>query len=209
MHRVNVLQLQPSQIDTASKIAANAFMADPVFSYLTPDDPKLKFQALTWLMSRLIYYCMQYGHTYTTSDLKGIAVWLPPSGEFSSSLFQQLKLALQLELYKLPVKVGWKRLKRWRHVFQTIDRTQRQDMGKSSYWELGLMAVHPDSQGQGIGTQLLKPILDRTSDEGLPCYVVTATEPAVNFYQKNGFEVLRNQRLGDHAPLFWALKRDP
>ena len=50
----DVVQLQPSQIVEASQIAAKAFDSDPVFSYLTPDDSQLQFQAVTWLTSRMI-----------------------------------------------------------------------------------------------------------------------------------------------------------
>ncbi|MEM9804008.1 MAG: GNAT family N-acetyltransferase [Cyanobacteria bacterium P01_D01_bin.56] len=209
MHRSNVLQLQPSQIEKASKIAANALITDPVFSYLTPDNPELRFQALCWLTNRLMAYCIYYGHVYTTSDLQGVAAWLPPSGKFSTNLLQQLKMALQLGLYKLPVKVGWNRLARWLNVLYVIEKAQQQDMVESPYWDLGLMVVQPESQGQGIGSQLLQPILRRTSEEGLPCSVVTATELAVQFYQKNGFEITRKQKLTADAPPFWILKHNP
>lgn len=209
MHRSNVLQLQPSQIEEASKLAAHALISDPVFSYLTPDDPVRRFQALTWLTSRLMAYCIQYGYIYTTSDLQGVAVWLPPAGEFSSHFLQQVKMALQLQLYQLPVKVGWNRLLRWLNTLHAIERAQQQDMGESPYWDLGLMVVHPDSQGQGIGTRLLEPILLRSRDEGLPCSVVTATELAVQFYQKNGFEIASKRQIAVDTPSFWILKRHP
>ena len=43
MNSLDVLQLQPSQIVDASEIAAKAFESDPVFSFLTPDNPHLQF----------------------------------------------------------------------------------------------------------------------------------------------------------------------
>ncbi|WP_238549333.1 GNAT family N-acetyltransferase [Acaryochloris marina] len=209
MDHSNILQLRPSQIEEASELAAHALISDPVFSNLTPDDPELRFQALTWLTSRLMAYCIQYGYTYTTSDIQGVAVWLPPAGEVSSHWLQQIKMALQLKVYQLPVKVGWNRLARWLKVLSAIEKAQQQDMGESPYWDLGLMVVHPDSQGQGIGTRLLEPILLQASKEGLPCSVVTATELAVRFYQKNGFEITRKQQIAADAPSFWILKRHP
>ncbi len=208
MSSFDVRQLQQSQIADASGVAASAFESDPVFSYLTPDDSVLRFQALTWLTNGIMTYCIQYGHIYTTSALQGIAAWLPP-GEFSSSLHQQLKILWQLQLYLLPMKVGWNRLGRWLNVLYTTEIAHQQDMGNAPCWYLGLMVVHPATQGQGIGSRLLQPILQRASDEGLPCYVVTFTGKAVRFYQKNGFEVAHEQKFAPDAPSFWTLKRNP
>jgi ribosomal protein S18 acetylase RimI-like enzyme len=208
MNDSDIMQLQKIQIAKASEIAAKAFEDDPVFAYLTPDDPKLRFQALTWLTSKAIAYSTQYNHTYTTSDLQGVAAWLPPE-EFSGHPLQLLLMILKLQLYALPWQVGWSRLGRWLNALAVIEKAHQQDMGNLPHWYLGIMIVHPASQGKGFGSRLLQPVLQRSSDEGLPCYLVTFTEQAVRFYQKNGFEIVRHQKLESNAPLFWTLKRDP
>ena len=53
------------------------------------------------------------------------------------------------------------------------------------------MAVLPERQGQGIGTQLLKSILDYSKGEGLTGVVLYTSEyaPAFKFYEKNGFKL--------------------
>ncbi|MGL4618150.1 MAG: GNAT family N-acetyltransferase [Chroococcidiopsis sp.] len=208
MNDFNICQLDLSQIAAASEIAAKAFEDDPVFRYSTPDDPELRFQALTWLASKAIAYCIQHKHVYTTSDLQGIAAWLPP-GAFSSHPLQLLQMALQLQLYALPSKVGWNRLGRWLNFLSITEQAHQQDMGDLPHWYLGVMVVHPNFQGQGVGSRLLQPILQQASNEGLACYVITFTEQAVCFYQKNGFEIVRNQKTALNAPPFWALKRNP
>jgi GNAT superfamily N-acetyltransferase len=83
------------------------------------------------------------------------------------------------------------------------------DFDICQYWYLWIMVVHPMFQGQGVGSRLLQPILQQASDEGLACYLITSTEQAVCFYQKNGFEIVRNQKIAPNAPPFWALKFDP
>jgi GNAT superfamily N-acetyltransferase len=207
MNDFEICQLEQFQISTASEVAAKAFEDDPVFGYLTPNDRDLRFQALTWLMSRAIAYCTQHKYVYTTSNLQGIAAWLPP-GDFFSNPLQLLQMVWQLQLYALPLQVGWNRLGRWLSCLAAIEEAHQKDMGNLPHWYLGIMVVHPAAQGQGLGSQLLQPILQRASDDGLPCYLVTFTEQAVCFYQKNGFKVVRNQKLKSDAPLFWTLKRD-
>lgn len=133
MNSLDVLQLQPSQIVDTSEIAAKAFESDPVFSFLTPDNPHLQFQTLTWLTNRVMTYCSQYEQIYTTSDLQGVAAWLPP-GEFSSELLQQLKMVWQLQLYRLPMKIGWNRLGRWLTVLYKTEIAHQQDMGNCPCW---------------------------------------------------------------------------
>ena len=53
------------------------------------------------------------------------------------------------------------------------------------------MAVLPERQGQGIGSQLLKKILDYSKEEGLAGVVLYTSEyaPAAKFYEKNGFKL--------------------
>lgn len=202
-----VIRLERSQMEKASQVSARAFMNDPMFSYLTPEAQQSRFKALEWLATEALECCFLYGHVYTTPELKGVAAWLPPERS-SFGTIQLLQLIWQLRLYLLPFKCGWDKLERWLSLLKMTENYHQQDMATQSHWYLASMFVDPSCQGQGVGSTLLKPILRKASAEKLPCYVVTFTEQAVNFYQKNGFEVIRKDRAIKDAPLFWNLKRD-
>jgi GNAT superfamily N-acetyltransferase len=202
-----VIGLERSQIPEASLIGAKAFADDPVFSYLTPEARQSRLEALTWLLNNALEYCYLYGNIYTTSDLKGVAAWLPPE-KSSLTGIQLLQQILQLRLYLLPFKCGWNRLGRWLSFLKVIENYHQLDMPNQLHWYLALMFVNPHYQKQGVGSTLLKPILDRSCDEKLPCYLVTFTEQAVKFYQKNGFEIIRKSQVSEDAPVFWNLFKD-
>lgn len=207
MNKNEIVLLERSQIEQASTISAQAFADDPVFGYLTPEARQSRLKALTWLAKKGLEYCYEYGHIYTTPDLKGVAAWLPPE-KSSFTGIQELQLIMQLRLYLLPFYCGWNKLARWLSFLKITEDYHEQDMQTQSHWYLALMFVNPSYQGQGIGSALLKPILDQASDEKLPCYLVTFTEQAVKFYQKNGFEIIRKSQTAKDAPSFWNLKRD-
>ena len=204
--KTEVVRLERSQIQQASEIAAKAFEDDPMFSYLTPEARQLRLKALNWLTKNALEYCYHYGHVYTTSDLKGVAAWLPPE-QSSFTGIQSLQLILQLRLYLLPFRCGFDKLGRWLSFLKVTEEYHDRDMAKP-HWYLALMFVNPRYQGQGVGSTLLQPILDRASEEKLQCYLVTFTKQAVKFYQKNGFEIIRKSQAAQEAPLFWNLKRD-
>jgi hypothetical protein len=102
MKNYDVVRLERSQIAHASEIAANAFADDPVFSYLMPADKRSRLQALTWLTSKILDYCITCDRAYTTSDLGGVAAWLPPDRSSTNGL-QLVRMAMQFQLYLLPI----------------------------------------------------------------------------------------------------------
>ena len=203
-----VVQLQQSQILDAATVAAKAFVDDPVFTYVISDDREFRLQSLTWLMRNVVAYSTRYNHVYTTQYLEGIAAWLPP-GKLSHNLLELLKMAWELQLYALPSKIRWSRLGRCLTLLSAVDQAHQQDIGNCPHWYLGIMVVDPTYQGRGVGGRLLQPILQRASNEGVVCYLVTFTEQAVRFYQKHGFEIVQLQKTAPDAPPFWTMKRKP
>ncbi|NES94640.1 MAG: GNAT family N-acetyltransferase [Desertifilum sp. SIO1I2] len=67
----------------------------------------------------------------------------------------------------------------------------------------------PESQGRGIGSLLLQPVLERVDREGQTCCLYTSTERAVRFYQRQGFSVCEEVRFQTQAPPLWYMVRSP
>jgi ribosomal protein S18 acetylase RimI-like enzyme len=57
------------------------------------------------------------------------------------------------------------------------------------HWTLGPIAVDPAHRGQGFASQLIRPMLERADDEGVPVYLSTNTEENIALYEHFGFKV--------------------
>jgi GNAT superfamily N-acetyltransferase len=79
----------------------------------------------------------------------------------------------------------------------------------SPHWYLDGLAITPKSQGLGIGSLLLQPVLDLADREEQACCLYTSTERAVRFYQRQGFIVCEEACFQTAAPPLWFMVRSP
>ncbi|CAM5576613.1 N-acetyltransferase [Streptomyces avidinii] len=72
-----------------------------------------------------------------------------------------------------------------------------------------MIAVAPDRQGEGLGTELIAPVLERCDREGVPAYLEASSERSALLYERLGFEHTGTPvRLPD-GPLMWPMWRKP
>jgi len=60
----------------------------------------------------------------------------------------------------------------------------------------GAVYLSPEAQHKGIGTTLLKTLLDKYDQQGLPVYLETSVERNLPWYKKWGFTVYEELDLG-------------
>ncbi|MGG6266874.1 GNAT family N-acetyltransferase [Leptolyngbya sp. AN03gr2] len=202
---METVKLLRSQTLEASKTLSDAFSRDPVVGHFLTDNPAEKLGVLQAIAEKIIRYCEPHNHIYTTSDsVKGIAMWLPPEAA-GFSLTELWRLAASGAL-AIPFYMRWDRIVETMSfmIEEAMQRGQRQE----PHWYLAMLGVGSEYQGQGIGGQLLQPILEQSDREKLPCYLETSTEGAVRFYQRQGFEILHIGKIGNQLP-YWTMKRTP
>lgn len=196
-------RLQASQADEAIAVLSEAFNQDPILQYFFSPQDSERLKSLRWQSKIILDYCQSEQEIYTTAGtVKGVAIWLPPE----QSSLNTLRL-LQLGFIAFPLHVQFKRLIEYLSIFSKIEK-YRQDMTQP-HWYLMMLGVAPAYQNQGIGGSLLQPILQRADQEGVPCYLETSTEGGVRFYQRQGFEILRSDRVAKGTFPFWTMKREP
>jgi ribosomal protein S18 acetylase RimI-like enzyme len=79
------------------------------------------------------------------------------------------------------------------------------------HWYLSQIGVKTAYQGQGIGKQLLQPMLSRFDVLKAPCYLETTTETNVAIYSRFGFTTVGHIPLQSASgrPAFWMMVRPP
>lgn len=77
------------------------------------------------------------------------------------------------------------------------------------HWNLQVLGIRREAQGQGLGSRLLQPALPRADQDGIPCYLETADPANLDFYQRFGFELDRQHQLVPHGPPHYSMRRPP
>jgi ribosomal protein S18 acetylase RimI-like enzyme len=195
------IPLAPSELRHATQedshrlksVLADAFFEDPIFGWLMPDDSSRRARLRRYFGIELRHLVLPRGRVWTTSDLTGAALTLPP-GAWRSPLRVTL-----LEGSAFGVHVS--RAARmggaieWRHV-------------RGPHYYVRDVGVLPDMQGQGLGSALLRPTLERCDREGLPAYLEASNERSAALYERLGFKLTGELRIGS-CPVLRLMLRPP
>jgi GNAT superfamily N-acetyltransferase len=174
-----------------SEVMADAFFEDPIFGWLMPDDTKRAARLRRYFAIELRHLALARGRAWTTSDLAGAALSLPPGawraplrvtllegGAFGVHLSRAATLAAAIE----------RRHVRDRHYYV-------RDVG-----------VMPAMQGKGLGSALLAPTLSRCDRERLPAYLEASSERNAALYERLGFQLIDELRVKGSPPLRLMLR---
>ncbi len=69
------------------------------------------------------------------------------------------------------------------------------------HWHLPLIGVDPASQGRGVGSALMRPVLKHCDRSGLPAYLEATSPRNVALYRRLGFQELGVVQEADCPPI--------
>jgi RimJ/RimL family protein N-acetyltransferase len=98
---------------------------------------------------------------------------------------------------------GW-RLPRATRLQRSFERNHLQE----PHYYIRTVGVAGRFQGQGLGTELLRPTLERCDAEGVPAYLEASSERSAALYERLGFVHLGELRV-PNGPPFWPMRRPP
>ena len=80
---------------------------------------------------------------------------------------------------------------------------------KNNRCHVGRLAVHPDRQNKGIGTELLTEIEKHFKDRGIAAFELFTGEKSVKniyLYRKSGYMIFKTEKLNDKVNIVFLAK---
>jgi len=175
----------------ASVVAA--FVTDPIarFALPSPDEYLRAMPEATRLFAGRSF---EHGTAFISEDFTGAALWLPPGvepdGEALEKLFRETVAADRLD-----------------DLLGTFEK-MGQSHPEEPCWYLPMIGVDPHVQGAGLGGALMRHAVARCDAEGLLAYLESSNPRNLSLYERHGFEVMGEIRVGA-APLVTPMRRRP
>jgi GNAT superfamily N-acetyltransferase len=76
------------------------------------------------------------------------------------------------------------------------------------HWYLCFVGVHPRMHATGIGTELLRPVLQQAERDGTCCYLETPFPQTHAFYERLGLQIASKGHPFAGAPPLWTMTRN-
>ena len=177
---------------------ARAFLDDPVATWSCRPE-SLRPGMLERFQGARLRQLLAHDEVWTTPDLSSAALWAPPE-HWKTTVREDLELARSL-LY--PRLIG--RLPLIVSGLLGIERRHPRDV---PHWYLAVLGTDPSAQGQGLGSAVLAPVLERCDADGVGAYLESSKERNIDFYARHGFRVTKPLRL-PRGPSIWPMWRSP
>jgi ribosomal protein S18 acetylase RimI-like enzyme len=179
-----------------AEVLARAFAEDPVTAWFFPGRRTRVARVRRLFVIRLRQLAPQ-GAVYTTVDLAGAALWTVPL-QWREDARQLLRL--------LPAAPAI--LPRPLRALRASAHIEARHPAEPHFY-LSVLGTDPVRRGEGVGSALLSPVLERCDRERRPAYVEASRERNVAFYERHGFGVCERIELPGGGPSLWLMWRPP
>jgi GNAT superfamily N-acetyltransferase len=194
--RPTIRKARPDEIDGLARTLALAFYDDPAIMWLLPDDSRRLAVAERGFHLFLRKLYLKHEETYVAGDADGVCIWEPP-GTWKIGLGEQLALLPSM------VRIYGRGLPRVLRALTAVEKNHP----KEPHEYLAFVGVAPERQGRGIGSMIMKPVLDRCDAESVPAYLEASSVRSRELYERHGFVVTEEVRLGRDSPPVWRMWR--
>ena len=178
------------------KIISEAFYDNNSVNYvIRQGDEKNNKRRIKALVDYAYKVCLDFGEIWLEDDGRGCLMFLNPHAKKASmkTVLWDLQLAFHcMGIWKIPKVLKRESLIKGNHP-------------KTAFLHLWFIGVLPGHQGKGIGTELLKVILNKSKTDGLSIYLETSVPANVKWYLQHNFKVYKKLRFDNH--MLYLLKK--
>jgi ribosomal protein S18 acetylase RimI-like enzyme len=183
--------------DLIGRTLADAFIDDPVFNWLVPaanHDARLR----VFFTSLARSYLNHDKHVYVVGDGRAAALWSPP-GPWA---LQSTEVARDV---RDAVQAFGRRMVRAVRVQSQISSLHPKE---PTHWYLGYLGTRGLDQGRGLGSALLRTVLDLADRDGVAAYLESSCERNLTLYQRHGFVIVEEFSALGKGPSMWRMWRE-
>ena len=196
-------QIRLAGVDEAANVGAalaDAFRDDPVIGWLIPFDvPRRDERMVTFFSSMARSYLRRGKHVTLAGDGMGAALWSAP-GSWALPMTEVARES------GAAIRAFGSNLLRALRVQLEVESEHPKD---PKHWYLGYLGVRCDHQGQGVGSLILREVLDEADATGTPAYLESSNERNLTLYERHGFVVTTSYPALGRGPTIWRMWRDP
>jgi GNAT superfamily N-acetyltransferase len=186
------------ELPALARMLARAFHNDPVTSWACPPK-RMRPRVLERLFGRRIRHLHAHDELWTSEDLASAAVWAPPD-RWKTTTAQDLSYAACMLDPRLILRMPM--------VVRGLLGVEEIHPPKPPHWYLAILGTDPSAQGQGLGSAMIRPVLEECDHDGVAAYLESSKKENIAFYARHGFRLLGEHRL-PRGPLVWPMWRDP
>lgn len=186
---------------TLTACLASAFSGDPLFAWIAGAKPDTRVEPKLRIVFDA-FVKIDLGHpehlVFTDEDGTGAAIWKAPNKwkMTGGETLRALPAMLRAFGTKAPRMIG---------AFSAVEKVHP----KAEHYYLEALGTRQDRQGSGVGSAVIRPMLDRCDAEGMPAYLESSNPRNIPFYARHGFETTGEIVVGKGAPTVTAMWREP
>jgi ribosomal protein S18 acetylase RimI-like enzyme len=180
--------------DVVVRALARAFDADPLTNHLLRKDAGRARAFRDVFDVAFRRWSLPAGGAWLAEGGGGAALWTPPG--------QWKPWRAWPDVAALVGAVGVTELPR---VLRAASRGSKHP--SAPHWYLFAIGVDPDHQGRGIGTALLRPVLEQCDARGQLAYLEASSEVNARLYARHGFVVTETVDLAAGGPTVRLMER--
>lgn len=194
----SVRPIRQEEVDAAARVLANAFSDDPIFQFILSERSDAETRIVHLFRDACEAELRKPAHLIErAASGNAVALWHD---------VDDWKMSPTALVRSLPsvIRAFGTRLPRALRVVTSAEAVHPSEPHR----HLAYIGTHKDHKGKGLGSALLRSMLERCDDEGIPTYL-ESTNPANDaWYARFGYESRGPVPLPAGAPVITAMWRD-